>query len=81
MQVLEWMMPVDMSRRAAPGKHAMTTPHADRPGQTAHRILVTGLLLGSLGAGAAAMSGYTPGHVSAHDATGAHFTINANWIY
>jgi hypothetical protein len=81
MQAHEWMTHLDMSLRAAPGKHAMTAPRADRPGQTAHKILIMGLLLGSLGAGAAATPGYAAGHVTTHDATGAEHIINTPWIY
>jgi hypothetical protein len=77
----EWMTHPDMSLRTARGKHAMTAPRADRPSQTAHKILITGLLLGSLGAGAAATSGYAASHLTTHNALGAEHVTHLPWLW
>jgi len=75
-----WTTHIDMSPRAIPGKHAKGA-HRSTPSHTGHRILAMALLLGSLAAGSAALSGYASGHVLGHDLVGAEQVLNTPWMY
>jgi hypothetical protein len=68
--------------RAVPGKHARGASHSHPQGRTARRILITGLLLGSLAAGSAAIfqSATATGSVSAHHQA-ATSTVDSPWMY
>jgi hypothetical protein len=75
-----WTTHIDMSPRAIPGKHAKGA-HRAAPRNTGHRIIGMTLLLGSLAAGSAVMSGYAPGHAFSHDLVGAEAVVNTPWMY
>jgi hypothetical protein len=62
--------------RAVPGKHV-------RGPKTAHRIVITALLLGAAAAGSVAASGHgaTNGHVNVHHARSAVSTVRNPWMY
>jgi hypothetical protein len=66
------------TRRARRGKHAKGTPHS-----TAHRILVTGLLLGGLAAGSLATAEFASatGSMSAHHQNAIEIIVNSPWMY
>jgi hypothetical protein len=65
-----------LQTRAVPGKHV-------RGPKTAHRILITALLLGAAAVGSVAASGHgaTTGHVKVHHAQSAVTTVRNPWMY
>jgi len=68
MQSYSWRTRPVLTARAVPGRHAKSSPSADSPGKTAGRILITGLMVGSLAAGSAATYelSHATGSMSAH---------------
>jgi hypothetical protein len=75
------MTRVTMRTRAMPGKHAAATRSAELPRLPGRQILVTGLLLGSVGVGSMAAAGHTTTQVNTHDAPSATRIINVPWMY
>jgi hypothetical protein len=68
--------------RAVPGRHAKGPSGTDSRARTAHRILITAVLLGSVAAGSAAVSEYAmaASHANAHHHAAAPIVKNP-WMY
>jgi hypothetical protein len=94
MKTHQWILPVVMQARIGPIESPMGTMQTDPPGRAARGILILALVLGGLGAEAAAIPGHGTGdHASAHRTasnirleTSAHLTSSGHairnpWMY
>jgi hypothetical protein len=67
MKTQSWILPAVMQPRTVPAEGLTAATRTDALGRGARGIAILALVLGSIGAGAAATSGYgSSGHASAH---------------
>jgi hypothetical protein len=78
MKTHRWIPHVVTQERIVPVESLTGTQRSDPLGQAGRRILVLALVIGSLGADAAALAGYTSAeHANAHQAAG-NISLAAN---
>ena len=71
MKTQKWILPVVMQARIGPAESPTGATRNNPPGRAARGILILALVLGGLGAEAAATSGHGAGdHASAHHTAG-----------